>query len=103
MLIREIPMLKDTIPKSIAALDDKNLVIQIRNCYNIVKINDKVIHGDVLFAYDLAKVDNPIVIKYRNKRDFVITYGFYACVEYFYRYDCDIKYHMFFKTEYDKL
>lgn len=91
-------MPEPTISKSVEALDDKRLLKQILECYQIVKINDRVLAGEEKVGYS----HHPVVEYYRDKRRFVCEYGYKACLERWARTGKGHKYWDFFAQEENK-
>lgn len=88
-------MPETSIEKSVSILDDKRLIKQILECYQIVNINDRLLKGEQKVGY----ANHPVVKFYRDKRKFVIKYGYEACVEYWFRFGKNHAYHAFFSYE----
>lgn len=92
-------MPETSVTRSVAVLDDKRLIKQILECYQIIKINDRVLAGEEKVGYR----NHPVVKFYRDKRDFLIYYGICACGEYYWRFCKEHKYDEFFNEEFVKL
>ena len=70
------------IANSVMTLDDRRLIKQILECYQIIRINERVLAGEENVGYR----NHPVVKFYRDKIPFVIKYGMVACSEYFVRF-----------------
>ena len=83
------------IADSVFALDDKRLIKQILECYQIIRINERVLAGEE----DVGYRNHPVVKFYRDKLPFVATYGKFACYEYYMRFCKHHQYDNFFFDE----
>ena len=86
-------MPEPTIERSVAALDDSRLNKQILECRQIINANDRVLAGEEKVGYS----HHPVVVFYRDKRDFLIEYGYRACTEYYWRFGKKHSYDEFFE------
>ena len=77
---------------SLKTLDDRRLRKQILECRQIIAINDKIKNGASRVSY----ANHPVVKFYRDKRAFLVYYGFYATIEYCHRFGKDHKYSEWF-------
>lgn len=83
-----------TIEQSVAALDDRRLIKQILECKQIINANDRVLAGEEKVGY----ANHPVVKFYRDKRDFLIEYGYRACTEYYWRFGKKHSYDKYFEN-----
>lgn len=81
--------------KSAQALDDKRLIKQILECYQIINANRRVLSGEEKVGY----ANHPVVKYYRNKEWFLLWYGFCTCSEYNYRTGKEHRYFQWFAKE----
>ena len=87
-------MPEPTIEQSVAALDDSRLNKQILECRQIINANDRVLAGEEKVGYS----HHPVAVFYRDKRDFLIEYGYRACTEYYWRFGKKHSYDEFFES-----
>ena len=86
-------MSEPTIEQSVAALDDSGLNKQILECRQIINANDRVLAGEEKVGY----ANHPVVVFYRDKRDFLLEYGYHACTEYYWRFGKKHSYDKYFE------
>ena len=81
----------DNINKSVEALDDKRLIKQILECYQIYTMSIKSSYSK-----------HPVVEHYKNYPFFVVRYALAACGEYKYRFGKEHEYEKFFIDEFSR-
>lgn len=92
-----LPYVTD-INKSIESLDDRRLIKQILEVYQLLQIYEKEKHGIVLNS-SRGYQNHPIYKHYRQYPDFLYLYGWCACQEYLYRFAKHHKYEEYFAHE----
>lgn len=63
-------------------LDDRRLIKQILECYQIIKVNERVALGEDNVGYR----NHPVIVFYRDYPDYVIDFGLACCKEYTFRF-----------------
>lgn len=88
---------EQNINKSVEALDDKRLVKQILEIYQLLQIYEKEKSGIILTGAGYH--NHPIYKYYKQYPNFLYLYGWYACQEYSYRFDKHHRYEEYFAFE----
>lgn len=81
-----------TIEDSVKALDDKRLIKQILECYEVIMFNDRILAGEENVGYR----NHPLMKYYRDKKSWLIEYGYECCKEYLWRFNRMHKYYDYF-------
>ena len=89
---------EDNINKSVEVLDDKRLIKQILECYQLLQLVEKEKqNGDVLKGAGYH--NHPIYKHYKQYENFLFLYGYTCCCEYEYRFDNHHRYFEYFEHE----
>ena len=91
---------ENNVGKSVQALDDKRLIKQILEVYQLVQLIEKEKQGINLGNRGYHK--HPIYLHYKKYPRFLYFYGYNACVEYRFRFKQDHAYYEYFLTNYSK-
>lgn len=73
---------EDDIVASVQSLDDKRLNKQILECYQLIRISERLNSGEIKVGY----INHPIYQHYKDYIPFVKRYGWECCKEYFNRF-----------------
>jgi hypothetical protein len=77
------------IKKSVQSLDDRRLIKQILEIYQLIQIRLKELDGQVVKSYS----NHPIYLHYKDYLDFMIEYGLESCKEYKHRFSKTHSFH----------
>lgn len=78
-----------TITESVQVLDDRRLVKQILECFQILQVS---------LGNSDGYSHHPVVIHYKKSSGFVASYGYTCCVEYMIRFGKSHQYMRYFRT-----
>lgn len=87
----------NNINKSIETLDDKRLIKQILEIYQLLQIYEKESRGEKINRRGYH--NHPIYKHYSQYPNFIYLYGWCACQEYLYRFDKHHRYEEYFAYE----
>ena len=91
---------ENNVGKSVQSLDDKRLIKQILEVYQLVQLWEKEKQGIDLGSRGYHK--HPIYLHYKRYPKFLYFYGYTACIEYKFRFKQDHAYYEYFLTNYLK-
>lgn len=91
---------ENNVGKSVQSLDDKRLIKQISNIYQLVQIWEKEKQGIELGNRGYHK--HPIYLHYKRYPKFLYFYGYTACIEYKFRFKQDHTHYEYFLNNYLK-
>ena len=91
---------ENNVGKSVQSLDDKRLIKQILEIYQLVQLWEKEKQGIDLGNRGYHK--HPIYLHYKRYPKFLYFYGYSACLEYKFRFKQDHTYYEYFLTKYLK-
>ena len=90
---------ENNIGKSLQSLDDKRLIKQILEVYQLLQIYEKEQQGIILNNNSNRGYQNhPIYKHYKKYPRFLYFYGYNGCLEYKFRFKKDHKYFDYFST-----